>query len=116
MDVLARACSESLSRRPDLVVVSSLDAAWARTEQAAWSASPCDFVLLDFDLPDGDGVELLPRLQGLDPCPQIAVFCRHLGARRSLSLHGRCVIALTKPVDARVLDAVFKVLEESQLG
>jgi DNA-binding CsgD family transcriptional regulator len=26
------------------------------------------------------------------------------------------VIALTKPVDARVLDAVFKVLEESQLG
>ncbi len=115
-EVLTKSCSQTLNPRPELVVASSLDAAWDRTEQDVWALSPCDFVLLDFDLPDGDGVELLPRLHCLDPRPQVAVFCRHLGAMRSLSLHGRCSIALTKPIDGRVLEAVFQVLEETRTG
>ncbi len=108
--------SKTLAESWSLVSAPSLEYAWRRTEAHEWREAPCDYVVVDFDLPDGDGIDLLPRLASLEPRPPVAVISRHLGAARCLSLRGHCTIALTKPVDASVLRNLFEILEEARSG
>lgn len=99
-----------------LVPACSLEEAWQYTEAEAWNAAPCDYVVLDLGLPDGDGADLLSRLESLEPRPSVAVISAYLDARRCLSLRGRCAIVLAKPVDGSVFRSVLDILEEARSG
>jgi len=98
----------------EVEVARSLESAWQRTGVEAWKATQCDYVFLDLGLPDGDGADLLPRLEALDPRPPVAVICGHLDAQRCLLLRGRCAIALPKPVDGSVLRSALEILEKER--
>ncbi len=79
-----------------------------------WASAPCDYVLLDLKLPDGDGADLLNALNALNPRPAIAVITGYLDSDRSLDLHGRCTIAVPKPTEPRTLLGIVEVLEASR--
>lgn len=86
----------------------------AQQHIANWSNTPCDYVLLDLKLPDGDGADLLNALNALNPRPAIAVITGYLNSDRSLDLHGRCTIAVPKPTEPRTLLGIVEVLEASR--
>lgn len=113
-ELLVRYWSRTLADLAEVEFARSFELAWQRTEVEAWKAAQCDYVFLDLGLPDGDGADLLPRLEALEPRPLVAVFSEYLDARRYLSLRGRCALALPKPVDGSVLRAAFHILEKER--
>ncbi|HET6329772.1 MAG TPA: sigma-54 dependent transcriptional regulator [Holophagaceae bacterium] len=76
--------------------------------------TPVDLVVLDFGLPDGDGVELLTRLRAVDGFVPVVMLTAH----GSIELAVRAIQKgmdqfLVKPVDLASLGAVLeKVLED----
>jgi DNA-binding NarL/FixJ family response regulator len=86
----------------------------AREAVARWTETPFDYVLLDLKLPDGDGADLLPTLNGLTPKPAVAVITGFLDSNRSIDLHGRCTIMVPKPAEPRALLGIVEILEGSR--
>lgn len=111
---LIRHWSRMLADQVEVEFATSLEIAWQRTDVEAWKAAQCDYVFLDLGLPDGDGADLLPRLEALEPRPPVAVISELLDARRCLSVRGLCAIALPKPVDDSVLRSVLEILEKER--
>ena len=48
-----------------------------RTAEAAWGTTRPDAMILDYSLPDGTALELLPRLKALDPTVPIVILTGH---------------------------------------
>jgi signal transduction histidine kinase/AmiR/NasT family two-component response regulator len=91
---------EMLARRTDLVVELAIDAASAL--RAIARARP-DLVLLDLDLPDMDGIEIVRRVHGdaaARSLPFIAVTALAHESDRQRALAAGCVSYVTKPFDA----------------
>jgi len=70
-DILTESLSHALDSEPDLVVVGR-GATLAEAEHLIRSTAP-DVLLLDHRLPDGDGVEAVPRLRALQPSVAVVV-------------------------------------------
>jgi len=105
-----------LGGRFDVASVESFEAAWRATDPESWDADPFHYVLLDLRLPDGNGVDLLDRLNAADPRPSVAVISGFLDAHQALAIHGRCAIAVPKPADREVLLGVLAILEGARSG
>jgi DNA-binding NarL/FixJ family response regulator len=86
----------------------------ARERIASWPEKPCDYVLLDLKLPDGDGADLLPVLNSLNPRPAVAVITGFLDSNRSVDLYGQCTLVVPKPADPRILRSIIEILEASR--
>jgi DNA-binding NarL/FixJ family response regulator len=97
-----------LMGRAQLLRAKTLDAAWRQTEESRWTATPCEFALVDIDLPDGNGGDVLDRLTALTPAVTIGVVFGTIDARQALSLHGRCALVVPRPLDR---DALFKMID-----
>jgi DNA-binding NarL/FixJ family response regulator len=105
-----------LSGRASLVGVATLSEAWRRTDANVWCSDPFDHVFLDLRLPDGNGLDLIDRLDVLPDKPGIAVITAHLDASIALQLHGRCAVIIPKPADRQVLHGILDVLEADKAG
>jgi len=100
----------------DLVNAASFEAGWRATEPEVWRTDHFDYVFLDLRLPDGNGGDILDRLNSLEPRPGIAVISAFLDAYQALAIHGRCAIAVPTPADQEVLLAILAILAESRTG
>lgn len=69
--MFATSLASALQSEPDLVVVGQ--ATSLAEAQALMAAVAPDVVLLDHRLPDGDGVDAIPRLRGLRPSARIVM-------------------------------------------
>jgi two-component system response regulator DevR len=70
-EILTEALSRALDLEPDLVVVGR-GATIGEAAELIPSTAP-DVLLLDHRLPDGDGVEAIPRLRALRPSMAVVV-------------------------------------------
>src|SRR5262245_18074756 len=61
-EALVRQWQRLLKEDAVLVPVPTFQGGWQRTERDAWRADPFDHIFLDLSLPDGDGSNLLPRI------------------------------------------------------
>lgn len=73
---------------------------------------PVDILLLDLSLPDGDGLDLLPKLRERDALPKvtIALTGHDDDVIRAQCLSAGCRAVLVKPVPARELLAQVRSL------
>lgn len=81
--------------------VKTLDEARARLTDPV--SPPPGAVILDLDLPDGRGEDLLPLLASRHPDCPVLVVSGHVFGRRAAELVRRRVFALSKPVDPAVV-------------
>jgi DNA-binding NtrC family response regulator len=91
------------------------EAGTCREAEVALAASPPDAVLLDENLPDGSGVDLLPRLKEAGPSVPVLVLTGH----GTIDLAVRAIREgaeqfLTKPVDLQALVVILERLLETQ--
>ncbi|MBS1797397.1 MAG: response regulator transcription factor [Acidobacteria bacterium] len=92
-----------LLARHRVVVVPALAAAAAAVSNAVF-----DVVLLDYDLDDGKGVEIVPLLLSLTPRPKIVAVSAHKSGNDALREAGADAVCYKK--DISVIDAVIKSL------
>jgi DNA-binding NtrC family response regulator len=83
--------------------------------EAAFATSPPDVAIIDEQLPDGSGVDLLPRLRGLHPGVPVIVLTGH----GSIALAVRAIKEgaeqfLTKPVDTQAILVLLERLVEER--
>ena len=94
----------------DLEVRDAADGDAALAACAEWSP---DLVLLDFGLPDMDGLELMKRLRaapGASGLPIIAVTARVLPEEREMALSSGCTAYVPKPVVPESFVAIVRSL------
>lgn len=94
----------------DLEVREAADGDAALAAVAEW---PPDLVLLDFGLPDMDGLELLKRLRaapGAAHMPIVAVTARVLPEEREMALSSGCNAYVPKPVVPEAFVAIVRSL------
>jgi DNA-binding NtrC family response regulator len=82
---------------------------------AAFSTSPPDAAILDYSLPDGNALDLMPRLRALDAVVPFIVLTGH----GSIDLAVQAIKEgaeqfLTKPVELRALTVILERLFENQ--
>ncbi|HUK77298.1 MAG TPA: response regulator, partial [Thermoleophilia bacterium] len=83
--------------------------------EAAFRARRPDVVLADYNLPDGDALELMAKMKSVDPNVPVVV----LTANGTIDLAVRAIKQgaeqfLTKPVDMSALSAVLKRVAEAR--
>jgi DNA-binding NarL/FixJ family response regulator len=115
-EALVRQWQRLLRGHAVLLSVPTYEGGWQRTDPEVWRGDPFDHVFLDLRLPDGDGADLLARIQNLEPKPSVAVITGLLDAQRTLDLRGRCAIAIPKPADGDVLRGILAVMERDRRG
>ena len=80
------------------------------------AAEPPDFILLDIQLPDIDGTEVLHRLRNSDigqDIPVIVITSYAMAGDRESFLAAGCTAYLEKPIDpARIIDQIRSVVGE----
>jgi DNA-binding NarL/FixJ family response regulator len=108
-DLLVGSWTRSL-QRAGYSVTPAYSLGQARAYVERWTELWADFIILDLQLPDGDGASLLPTLDRLSPRPSVAVITAHLDFDRALDLHGRCELCAPKPdSEAAILDVAAKL-------
>ncbi len=85
-DVLRTVVSHYLDDESDLQVIASVGSAGEAVEQARL-LSP-DVILLDHDMPERTGLDVLPELRACSPCARIVVFSAVLEIRDDALLQG----------------------------
>lgn len=93
-------------------------AADLETARYALESAPPDIVLLDIELPDGSGMDLLNELVALDAPPQVIVMTAHGTSDMAVEAIRRGAFDfLTKPFDAsRLQVTVENAVSQMQLG
>jgi DNA-binding NtrC family response regulator len=91
------------------------EAGTCQQAEAAFAASPPDVAIVDEQLPDGSGVDLLPRLKALQPDVPVIVLTAH----GSIALAVRAIKEgaeqfLTKPVDSQAILVLLERLVEER--
>jgi DNA-binding NarL/FixJ family response regulator len=81
-----------------------------------WTCDPCDLILLDLNLGDGCGADLLPFVDGLRPRPAVAILSGYLTNEAILRVCNHCVVCLSKPIDASTLIAATNMLARRQVA
>ncbi len=86
-----------------------------REAEDAFRRSPPDVAVIDYSLPDGNALELLPRLKEMDPAVPIVILTAH----GSVDLAVRAIKEgadqfLTKPVQLEALLVILQRLIENQ--
>ena len=76
---------------------------------------PCDIVVTDIRMPDGDGQQLINSLRSLDPNLPIIVVTGHIGTTESLEEEagGRYFAMLKKPISLAVMAETLEQLLQS---
>jgi DNA-binding response OmpR family regulator len=83
---------------------------WAQTAKAARALPPCDLVILDWQLPDGEGLELLKAWRAAGArVPVLFLTARHDVVDKVLGLEMGADDYLTKPFEPRELIARIRV-------
>ena len=94
--VLLRALEYMLAREPDLTVVAQ-DGSLAEARKHLADGIDVDIVLVDLDLPDGSGVELIRDVRSANPRAYVAVLSGTLDARkRALAIEAGASGVLSK--------------------
>ncbi|MBF0552010.1 MAG: response regulator [Deltaproteobacteria bacterium] len=87
----------------------------AGVDMAVWQQP--DFIILDIQLPDIDGIEVLQQLRDSEAgknIPVIAMTSYAMTGDREKIMMAGCTGYIEKPIDpARVIDQIRKILEES---
>lgn len=71
---------------------------------------PYHVLILDLILPDGDGATLLDDLERRRPRPGVAVVSGHLDSERVVTLWGKSLIDVPKPVSTETMVAIVERL------
>jgi DNA-binding NtrC family response regulator len=76
---------------------------------------PCDIIVTDIRMPDGDGQQLIKSLRSLDPNLPIIVVTGHIGTTESLEeeAEGRYFAMLKKPISLAVMAETLEQLLQS---
>lgn len=96
----------------DLVWATTLAEARERLGRHERGEDAFDAVLIDLQLPDGDGAELLPLCRRLDPRPVCLVLSGNLDAARILQLGSQRTLAIPKSL----VDASLKTTLEDLIA
>jgi len=91
------------------------EAETCRQAEQAFRVSPPDVAVIDYSLPDGNALELLPRLKEMDPAVPVVILTAHA----SVDLAVRAIKEgaeqfLTKPVQLEALLVILQRLIENQ--
>ena len=88
-----------------------LGTARAMLAHTAEGGRTLDGVLLDLQLEDGDGADLLPELRRMHPFAEVAVVSGHADATRVIELASRCALVVPKPLGHQALLALAEELQ-----
>ncbi len=85
--------------------------------EALYRSEPVDVIVSDLGLPDGNGLDLIKRLQTIHPAPSIVLSGYGEAEAQASSLGAGVLEHLTKPVEWTRLEAVLqRVLGQSRPG
>jgi two-component system response regulator NreC len=90
--LIRTALSDLLTTDPDLSVVA--DAADGATALAAVEQAKPDVLLLDIALPDGNGLDLIPRIAESSPDTHILILSMHAEPEYAIEAHERGALGL----------------------
>ncbi len=82
----------------------------ARQVLSTDTLTPLQLVLLDLELPDGDGATLLPTLEQQEHVPAVGIVSSHYDSVRAVELLGRTTAGIPKPVSDETLCAFVEAL------
>ncbi len=86
-----------------------------RDAERAFRAATPDIAVIDFKLPDGDALTLMPALKAIDPSVALVVLTGHASIDLAVrAVHAGAEHFLTKPVDMAALDVMLRRLLEQQ--
>lgn len=108
--VLLRVWSRTLSQH-GLVVRTVVGIAQARLALSGWRRRPFQYVLVDDQLADGFGLDLVPQLAELRPAPGFAVVSAHPNTERALRAWQSANVIVPKPVSPAGLHKLICFLE-----
>jgi DNA-binding NarL/FixJ family response regulator len=91
--------------------VQTFSAAREQLSSAARGGRSWDLVLLDDELPDGSGTQLLPLVERLTPQPTSVVVSRHLDAAICIELWARGVAAVNRPIALEQMRVLVELVE-----
>lgn len=108
--VLLRVWSRTLTQH-GLIVRTVMGIAQARQAVSGWRRRPFQYVLVDDQLTDGFGLDLVPLLSELRPAPGFAVVSAHPSTERALRAWQTAHVIVPKPVSPAGLHELICFLE-----
>ena len=83
--------------------------------ERAFRDAPPDVAIVDYALPDGDALSLMPTLKAIDPAVALIVLTGHASIDLAVrSVHAGAEHFLTKPVELPALEVILRRLLEQQ--
>ncbi len=86
-----------------------------RSAERAFRDSTPDIAIIDYALPDGDALHLMPTLKAIDPAVALVVLTGHASIDLAVrAVHAGAEHFLTKPVELPALEVILRRLLEQQ--